>query len=105
MALALPLLIVPESGLKVPIVLWCSLCQGHETEAIPTVSRQHPLELSLGCGYPGRDVLSHQNQDVEKANILDWLPLVLLILHLRLWGYLRTTCLGQVQIELLLDPQ
>lgn len=31
MALALPLLIVPESGLKVPIVLWCSLCQGHET--------------------------------------------------------------------------
>lgn len=50
MALALPLLFVPESGLKVPIVLWCSLCQGHETEAIPADSRPHPLELSLGWG-------------------------------------------------------
>lgn len=28
MALALPLLFVPEAGLKVPIVWWYSLCQG-----------------------------------------------------------------------------
>lgn len=36
-----------RSGLKVPIVWWYSLCQGHETEAIPAVSRQRPLGLSL----------------------------------------------------------
>ena len=50
------------------------------------------------------NVLSHQNWDVE-ASILDWLPLVHLILCLRLpcWGYVLASCLGQVQIELLLD--
>lgn len=52
------------------------------------------------------NVLSHQNRDVE-ASIPDWLPLVLLILCLRLpcQGYLLASCLGQVQIELLLDLQ
>lgn len=65
-ALALPLVFVPESGLKMPIVWWCSPCQGQETEAIPAVSRQHPLGLSLGWGYPGMDDFSYQNGDVEK---------------------------------------
>lgn len=50
------------------------------------------------------DALSYQNGDVEKkANIVGWLPLVLLILPLRLC-YLAN-CLWQVQVELILNPQ
>lgn len=75
MTLALSLLSVPESGLKVPIVWWCSLCQGHETEAIPAVSRQSPLGLSLGWEYSGMDTLSNQNEDLEKADIWAGCPL------------------------------
>lgn len=48
---------------------------GHETETLSAVSRQRPLGLSLGWGYPGMDALSHQNGNVEKANILGCLPL------------------------------
>lgn len=45
MALALPLLSVPESGLKVPIVWWYSPCQG---------MRLTPSQLCPGCALWGR---------------------------------------------------
>ena len=93
MALALPLLIVLESGLKVPIVLWCSPCQGHETshpcrlQATPSgavsglwviwYERLVPPELGCGGQHPGL-VASCPSHPLPKVTLLGLRPSKLL---------------------------
>lgn len=81
-----------RSGLKVPIVWWYSLCQGHETEAIPAVSRQRPLGLSLVW-----DILVWTSS-LTKMGVWRrptyWTGSSVHILPLRLLGYLLNNLLG-----------
>lgn len=94
-SLTLPLLFVPESGLKVSIVWWCCPCQGHESEAIPAVSRRHPLELSLNWEYPGMDGFSYQNGDRRRTpTSLSGCLLIFLIFPLKIMRLLSRNVLG-----------
>ena len=98
---------VLEPGLKVPIVWWCSLCQDPETEAIPAVSRRHPLGLSLNWGYPGMDSFCQQNLEwgCGEARQPSWSGCLYMSFHLTVsrWCCLAT-CLGQIQVTWTLSP-